>query len=394
MAHETAPTTHETAPTTPIRCETGDKARQDSRMTVAGLDIGGTKIAAVALAAPTGAAPHSLDDVLVRTHRPHSIRGPESLVDAVTEHVRELDALLAAEGHPPITTVGLALAAWMTRDRETVIWAAHLGVRDAPVKAMLEARLGLPIVLDNDADGYLLGEDAMGAAADASSSILIALGTGVGGAYVADGRPLIGANGLGAELGHVTIDESGPRCSCTANGCLEAFAGGNALAREAAGVPAAVALAEREAAAPADWSADADPSAATDPSADADSSADTDSGADADSEASARAARAKPTAVHLAAAARAGDAAAIAVMEGAARAVAAGLRRLLPAFDPEVVVLGGTVMLSCADLLLPVIERELAADAPLQGVPQPRRLELARLGGHAAAIGAAVLAAR
>src|SRR5690606_3227717 len=110
-----------------------------------------------------------------------------------------------------------------------------------------------------------------------------------------------------------------------AYGCLESFAGGNALARDAAGVPAAVALA-------AAGAADGAPRA--------------------------------PRAEHLAAAARSGDAAAIAVMDGAGRAVAAGLRRLLPAFDPEVVVLGGTVMLSCADLLLPVIERELAEHAP------------------------------
>jgi len=334
----------------------GRAGRQDGRVTVAGFDIGGTKIAGVALAAPAaGAERHTLDDVLVRTHRPHSIHGPESLVDAVEATVRELSEQLAAGGHPPITAIGLALAAWMTRDRETVIWAAHLHVRDAPVKAMLEQRLGLPVVLDNDADGYLLGEDAVGAAADASTSILLALGTGVGGAYGADGRPLIGANGLGAELGHITIDEAGPRCSCDAYGCLESFAGGNALARDAAGVPAAVALA-------AAGAADGAPRA--------------------------------PRAEHLAAAARSGDAAAIAVMDGAGRAVAAGLRRLLPAFDPEVVVLGGTVMLSCADLLLPVIERELAEHAPLQGVPQPRRLVLAQLGGHAAAIGAAVLAAR
>ncbi|MCH1881856.1 ROK family protein [Agrococcus sp. ARC_14] len=316
-------------------------------MTVAGIDIGGSKIAAVALAARArGSLDRTPADVLVRTYRAHSIRSLEALIDAVEACVRELDDRLAAAGHPPIAAVGLSLAAWMTRDRALVLWAAHLLVRDAPVKALLEQRLDLPIVLENDANGYLVGEAAMGAAADASSSILVALGTGVGGAHVVDGRPFIGANGMGAELGHVTIDESGPRCSCDAHGCLESFAGGNALRREAAHVPAAVTLAPDGV----------------------------------------------PTAEHLAAAARAGDAQAIAVMEGAAKAVAAGLRRMLPAFDPEVVVLGGTVMLTCADLLLPVIERELAQHAPLQGVPQPRRLVLAQLGGHAAAIGAAVLA--
>lgn len=323
--------------------------RQDWGVTIAGLDIGGTKIAGVALAgrAARGAAGRwSLADVLVRTHREHTIDGSASLVDAVEAAVRELDEQLAADSRAPITAVGLAIAAWMTRDRETVVWAAHLGVRDFALRTALVDRLGVPVTIDNDANGYLVGEAAMGAAADASSSMLLALGTGVGGAYVAGGRPLIGAHGLGAELGHVTIDEEGPLCSCTAHGCLEAYAGGNALRRVAVDVPAAVALAPNGV----------------------------------------------PTAEHLANAARAGDAVAIAAMERAAAAVAAGLRRLLPAFDPEVVVLGGRVLLSCADLLLPVIERDLAERAPLPGVPQPRRLVLAELGGHAAAIGAAVLA--
>lgn len=322
-------------------------------MTVAGLDIGGTKIAGVALAAPAGDARRTEADVLVRTHRPHSIHGPESLVDAVADAVGELDAQLAADGQPAIAAVGLALAAWMTRDRETVRWAAHLHVRDAPIRAMLEQRLGLPVTLDNDANGYLVGEATMGVAADASSSILIALGTGVGGAFVVGGQPLLGAHGLAGELGHVTVDESGPVCSCTARGCIESYAGGNALARDAAAVPAAMALARK-----------------------------------------ARGADAAPGALELELAARAGDAEAMAVLERAGWAVAAGLRRLLPAFDPEVVVLGGRVLLSTADLLVPIIERELDAHAPLQGVPQPRRLVLAQLGDYAAAIGAAVLAGR
>ncbi|WP_306233291.1 ROK family protein [Agrococcus beijingensis] len=313
-------------------------------MTVAGLDVGGTKIAAVALAAPG----RTLDDLQVRTHRTHRIHGPEALVDDLEAAVRELDRQLAAAGQAPIEAVGLAIAAWMPADRESITWAAHLGVRDFALRSALAARLGLPITIDNDANGYLVGEAAMGAAADASSSLLLALGTGVGGAYVAGGRPLIGAHGLAGELGHVTVDENGPVCSCTARGCIEAYAGGNALARDAAAVPAAVALAPDG----------------------------------------------RPSALHLEQAARAGDDEAMAVLERAGWAVAAGLRRLLPAFDPEAVVLGGRVLLACADLLLPVIERELAEHAPLQGVPQPRRLELARLGDHAAAIGAAVLAAR
>lgn len=325
-------------------------------MTTAGLDIGGTKIAGVALApgarGDDGGGGHSSgvgdDRVLARLHAPHAVAGPASLVDALEGAVRELDAQLAAAGHPPIRAVGLAIAAWLTVDREVVTWAAHLGVREFALRAALAERLGVPVTIDNDANGYLVGEAALGAARGARSAILIALGTGVGGAFALDGRPLIGAHGLAGELGHVTVDETGPLCSCTARGCIEAYAGGNALARDAAGIPAAVALAPNGVA----------------------------------------------RAEHAAAAARAGDAAAIALFERAGRAVAAGLRRLLPAFDPEVVVLGGRVLLECTDLLLPTIERELADHAPLQGVPQPRRLVLAQLGGHAAAIGGAVLAER
>lgn len=319
-------------------------------MTTAGLDVGGTKVAGVALARRDagGAAREGAERILARIHRPHAIAGPDSLVDALEAAVRDLDAQLAAAGEPPIEAVGLAIAAWLTRDREVVTWAAHLGVRDFALRAALSARLRMPVTIDNDANGYLVGEAEVGAARGAHSSILIALGTGVGGAYVADGRPLIGAHGLAGELGHVTVDEHGPVCSCTARGCIESYAGGNALARDAAAVEAAVALAPDG----------------------------------------------RPTAEHLAAAARAGDAAAIALMERAGWAVAAGLRRLLPAFDPEVVVLGGRVLLECTDLLLPVIERELAAHAPLQGVPQPRRLVLAELGGLSAAVGGAVLAER
>src|SRR5690606_38492703 len=121
------------------------------------------KIAGVALAVPTHPAPghparepaarrHTLDDVLVRTHREHSIRGPESLIDAVEAAVREIDAQLAAAGRPPVAAVGLAIAAWMTRERETLIWAAHLGVRDFALRTALTERLGLPVTIDNDAN--------------------------------------------------------------------------------------------------------------------------------------------------------------------------------------------------------------------------------------------------
>lgn len=99
----------------------------------------------------------------------------------------------------------------------------------------MSERLGLPVVLDNDANAALVAEHRFGAARGADHAVLLTLGTGVGSAIVADRKLLRGATGAAGEIGHMVIEQDGPPCSgaCPNRGCLETLASGTALAREA-----------------------------------------------------------------------------------------------------------------------------------------------------------------
>ncbi|HYF28117.1 MAG TPA: ROK family protein, partial [Baekduia sp.] len=107
---------------------------------------------------------------------------------------------------------------------------------------LLAERLGLPVVVDNDATCAMLAEHRAGAAQGAKHAVLVTLGTGIGGGLVVDGRVVRGAVGAAAELGHVVIDIDGPPCqgTCPNHGCLEVLASGSALGREALRVARAV----------------------------------------------------------------------------------------------------------------------------------------------------------
>lgn len=307
-------------------------------MTLLGIDVGGTKVAGVAMT--------EAGEVLHRSWREHRIRSSDALLDEIARTADELRAALADAGQPQPERLGLGIAAWLAPDASTIAWAAHFRIRDFPVRDAVSARVGLPVLVDNDGNAHGLGEHRFGAGRGTQSLLLVSLGTGVGGALVVGGQPLRGAHGFAGELGHVTVVEDGPLCSCEAHGCLEAFAGGQALARVGMRIAAARELAGGM----------------------------------------------PVTAKHLVDAALGGDPAAIGAVGDAGIAIAAALRRMLPAFDPEVVVLGGSVGMAAQSILLPIVEQELAALAPLQSVPQPRRIVPAALGRWSTAIGSASLA--
>jgi glucokinase len=117
--------------------------------------------------------------------------------------------------------------------REGVIrYAANLGgVRDFPLRQRLQARLGLPVVMDNDLRLHALGERTFGAAADCASFLFVGVGTGVGGALYLGDYPYRGARGSAGEIGHIAIDSSADArlCTCGRRGCLEAYASGPAM---------------------------------------------------------------------------------------------------------------------------------------------------------------------
>ena len=93
--------------------------------------------------------------------------------------------------------------------------------------------LGMPLLLENDANLYALGEGFRGAAKGKSHYCCLTLGTGVGGGVVIGGRLLKGAQGVASEVGHMVIDEDGVQCYCGSRGCLEAYASGSAILRMA-----------------------------------------------------------------------------------------------------------------------------------------------------------------
>jgi glucokinase len=104
--------------------------------------------------------------------------------------------------------------------------------RDIPVSATLQARIGCPVYLLNDARAATLGELAFGHGRNARTMVFFGLGTGVGGGVVVDGQLRLGPLGAAGELGHQTIQPNGPLCGCGNRGCLETLVSGPALTAE------------------------------------------------------------------------------------------------------------------------------------------------------------------
>ena len=157
----------------------------DAGLTI-GVDVGGTSVRA------------GVVDAFGNVHDTASAATPRS--------VASLEAALAGvitdlTARHPVTAVGLALAGFITPDRRTVRFAPHLAWRDAPVSERMSARLGLPVVVEHDANAAALAERHFGAAAGASTAVFIALGTGIGSALLLDGELFRGAFGVAPELG-------------------------------------------------------------------------------------------------------------------------------------------------------------------------------------------------
>jgi glucokinase len=114
-----------------------------------------------------------------------------------------------------------------------VRFAPHVSWRDEPLRQRLSERLGLPVVVDNDANATALAELRVGAARGVRDAVCITLGTGIGGAVVMDGEVRRGAGGLAGEFGHMQVVPDGRPCPCGLDGCWEQYCSGTALRRAA-----------------------------------------------------------------------------------------------------------------------------------------------------------------
>ena len=189
-------------------------------MNAIGVDIGGTKIAA-AVVTPEG-------KILSEVRYATQADPPNRLIETVAQAITEVKDGFEVGG------VCVAVPGRILASENKVISAPNLHeIEDIRLDEEIGRRTGLMVTVENDANAAAWGEFRFGAGRGLQHMVSITLGTGVGGGIITHGMLLRGAQGAGGELGHVTIDPTGPRCGCGNYGCLEALASGTAIQRRA-----------------------------------------------------------------------------------------------------------------------------------------------------------------
>ena len=183
-----------------------------------GLDVGGTKIAAARVDAD-GA-------IHARTRVASPARDVKRTLMAVLDTAR---SMLTDE----VGAVGIGAAGLVSSATGTLAFAPNLAWRDVGLAAHVSSALGLPVVVENDANAAAWGEARFGAGREKRFVVCVTVGTGVGGGIVVDGRLYRGGFGVGAEIGHIQMVEGGRPCGCGQRGCWEQYASGGALVRDA-----------------------------------------------------------------------------------------------------------------------------------------------------------------
>lgn len=311
--------------------------------TAIGIDIGGTKIAG-ALVDPDGR-------ITERRQVATPADDTAAIIDATAGLIRELEQ--AAPGE--VTGVGMACAAMVDARSGHVWFAPNLSWRDLDLADEVGARVGRDVVVDNDANAAAWGEYRHGAGVDCDDMVLVTVGTGIGGGCIVDDRLLRGAFGIGGEIGHISVDPTGPLCGCGNTGCLEVFASGTALVRSARELvtspsPRGEALRAR---------CGGDPDALT--------------GQD------------------VTELAREGDGAAVELLDDLGTRLGQGMASVCAVLDPRLVVVGGGVA-DAGDLLIDPARRAFARHLIGRGYRPSPEVVPARLGNDAGIVGAATLA--
>ena len=189
-------------------------------MNAVGVDVGGTKIAA-AVVSPEG-------KILNEVRHPTPAVPPNSPIETIARAITEVRNGFEVGG-ACVAVPGLILAA-----ENWVVLAPNLHeIENIRLDEEIGQETGLRVTVENDANAAAWGEFRFGAGKDVDHQVFVTLGTGVGGGVITHGVLLRGSQGAGGELGHATIDPTGPRCGCGNNGCLEALASGTAIERRA-----------------------------------------------------------------------------------------------------------------------------------------------------------------
>ncbi|MFQ5842063.1 MAG: ROK family protein, partial [Thermodesulfobacteriota bacterium] len=160
-------------------------------------------------------------------------RGRERVMKDILSRIREVMVRFPEEKFEVIGG-GFGIPGAIELDQGIVTQSPNLPVLDGfDIRSWLQGRLRMPIFIENDANGFSLGEGWLGAARGVKEFCCLTLGTGVGGGIVLDGDIWHGTEGKAGEIGHMVIDVDGPPCQCGSRGCLEVFASGSAIRRMA-----------------------------------------------------------------------------------------------------------------------------------------------------------------
>ncbi|HSY15379.1 MAG TPA: ROK family glucokinase [Jatrophihabitantaceae bacterium] len=308
-----------------------------------GVDIGGTKVAAGVVD----------DEGRIIDERRRGTPGNDV---AETEEVIA-DVVVGLARRHDVVAVGIGAAGWIANDRATVLFSPHLAWRNEPLRDALTGRIGMPVLVENDANAAAWAEYRFGAAQGARVAVCVTLGTGIGGGLVVSGVLYRGAFGIGSEFGHMTVVPDGRRCACGNRGCWEMYASGTALARDA-----------RELAEVSPMAAhrmlelvDGDLTALSGPV--------------------------------VTAAAREGDPAAVEIYTSMGHWIGRGLANLAAVIDPDMFVIGGGVS-DAGDLLIEPARSTFRTSLTGRGFRPVADVVLAELGPAAGMVGAADLARR
>lgn len=294
-----------------------------SEVALLGVDVGGTS---VKIGMCTGAG-EVFSQVSIPTH---AQRGVEDTVARIADAAAALQA-----DSRPAAACGTGIGGLLDAARTILFRGANLpNWLDVPLPSLVADALGLPTVLENDANCAAWAEYRLGVGRGAESMVLLTLGTGVGGAIVLHDDLWLGHGGAAGRFGHTPVDPSGPACRCGQRGCLEQYASASAVAHRYGRRSAKVVFE----------------------------------------------------------AARNGDSLALQVIDWSSAALAAGVANVVQAIQPEIVVLGGG-MAAGGDLLLERVRDGVRARIPESWWPD-LRIEMAALGNKAGWIGAALWAAR
>lgn len=306
-----------------------------------GIDIGGTSVRASVV-----------DDrgTMLDTLRAATPPTAAALEHCLDRLVGELTSRWAAKA------VGLAIAGFITPDRQVVRFAPHLPWREARVAEAMSSRLGIPVFTEHDANAAAVAEYRFGAAARGNNTLVLAIGTGIGAGLLIGGEIYRGSFGVAPELGHLTVVPGGRNCSCGKHGCWERYCSGTALVDTVVEM-----LADDPVWSRSQLAADV----AADPGS--------------------------LTGRRIARAAADGDGLALAAFAAFAESLGSGLAMIADVFDPDLIVLAGGVG-AASGLFLDEAREHYARSVTGSGFRQLARIRGTQLGEAAGVIGAAEVA--